>query len=58
MLKSLHIMSAYTYKEFVLFAYLLHSRKIKSKVSYLHSSVEKFVVFGEILKTSKTIGVA
>ena len=51
-------MSAYTYKEFVLFAYLLHSRKIASKVSYLHSSVEKFVVFGETLEANKVIGVA
>ena len=39
-------------------AYLLHSRKTRSKVSYLHSSVDKFVVFGEILKASKAIGVA
>ena len=57
-LKSLHIMSAYSFKEFVPLSYLLHSRKTRYKVSYLHSSVEKFIVFGEILEASKAIGVA
>ena len=32
--------------------------KLDIKVSYLHSSVEKFVVLREILKASKAIGVA
>ena len=46
-------MSAYTYKEFVLFAYLLHSRKIKSRVSYLHSSVRNLSSSVKFLKLAK-----
>ena len=53
---SIHFKKSLFYREYD--AYLLHSRKIASKVSYLHSLVEKFIVFGEILKASKAIGVA
>ena len=53
---SIHFKKSLFYR--VYNACLLHSRKTRSKVSYLHSSVEKFIVFGEILEASKAIGVA